>query len=95
MTVRIIGISTKTCEEARILERRCKTDVNKNFVDFLVPMLRAAAKAIQRLEKKPIFIQLSLWITQGRLNNSKLFQGQNTLAKCFFFNHLGEGSDTS
>jgi hypothetical protein len=60
MTVGIVGISNKTCEEARILKRRSKTNGKENVFDFLVPMSRAAAKAIQNPEKKPIFIWLSL-----------------------------------
>jgi hypothetical protein len=64
--VGIIGISTKTGEEARILKRRGKTDGKKNFVDFLIPMLKAVAKAIKSPEKKPIFIRLSLGISRGR-----------------------------
>jgi hypothetical protein len=92
MIVRIVGISNKTCEEARILERRCKTNGNKNFVDFLVPMSRAVAKAIQSLEKKPIFIPLSLWITGGMLNDGNLFRGQNPLEKCIFAITLAKGA---
>ncbi len=91
MTVRIIGISNKTGEEARILKRRGKTNGKENFVDFLVPMLRAAAKAIYSPEKKPIFIWFSLWITQGRWNNGNLFQGQNTLKNVCFATTLANG----
>jgi hypothetical protein len=75
MNVWIIGILNKTGEEARILKRGGKTDGKENIGNFLVPMSRAMAKAIKGLEKKPIFIWLSLWITQGRLNNGNLFQG--------------------
>jgi hypothetical protein len=93
MTVGIVGISNKTGEEARILKRRGKTDGKENFVDFLVPMSRrAAAKVIKGLEKKPIFIWLSLWITRGRSNNGNLFRGQNALAKCVFATALAEGA---
>ncbi len=63
MTVGIVGISNKTGEEARILTRGSKTNAKENIGDFLVPMLRAAAKAIKGPENKPIFIWLSLWIT--------------------------------
>jgi hypothetical protein len=63
MTVGTVGISNKTGEKARILERGGKTDGKENSGDFLVPMLRAAEKAIKGPEKKPIFIRLSLWIT--------------------------------
>ena len=90
--VGIIGISTKTGEEARILKRRGKTDGKKNFVDFLIPMLKAVAKAIKSPEKKPIFIWLSLGITRGRSNNGNLFWGQNALAKCVFAIALAEGA---
>ncbi len=69
MTVRIVGILNKTGEEARILVRKGKTNGKENYVDFLVPMSRAAVNAIKSLEKKPIFIWLSLGITQGRSNN--------------------------
>jgi hypothetical protein len=54
-------------------------------------MLRAAAKAIKGPEKKPIFIWLSLWITQGRSNNGNLFWGQTALAKFIFAIALAEG----
>jgi len=90
MTVGIVGISNKTGEEARILKRGSKTDGKENVGDFLVPMLRVAAKAIKGLEKKPIFIWLSLWITQGRSNDGNLFRGQNALAKCVFTIALAE-----
>jgi hypothetical protein len=90
ITVGIVGILNKTGEGARILERRGKTDGKENFVDFLIPMLRAAAKAIKSLEKKPIFIWLSLGITRGRPINGNLFQGQNALAKCVFTIALAE-----
>jgi hypothetical protein len=35
MTVRIVGISNKTGEEAQILERRGKTDGRENLLIFL------------------------------------------------------------
>jgi hypothetical protein len=92
MTVGIVGILNKTGEEARILERGGKTNGKENIGDFSVPMSRAAAKAIKGPKKKPIFIWLSLWITRGRLNNDKLFRGQNTLAKCDFAIALVEGA---
>jgi hypothetical protein len=60
MTVGIVGISNRTGEEARILKRSFKTNGKEKFVDFLIPMLRVAAKAIKGPEKKPIFIWLSL-----------------------------------
>jgi hypothetical protein len=56
MTVGVVGISNKTDQEAWILKRRGKTNGKENFVDSLIPMLRAAAKAIKSLEKKLIFI---------------------------------------
>jgi hypothetical protein len=92
MTVMVVGISNNTSKEARILKRRGKTDGKENFVDFLVPMSRAVVKAIKSPEKKPIFIWLSLGITQGRSNNGNLFQGQNALAKCVFAIALAEGA---
>jgi hypothetical protein len=92
MTVGIVGISNKIGEEARILEREGKTNEKENVDDFLVLMSRSAAKAIKGLEKKPIFIGLSLWITRGRSNNGNLFRGQNTLAKCVFAIPLVEGA---
>jgi hypothetical protein len=92
MTVGIVGILNKTGVETQILERRGKTNGKENFVDFLIPMSRAAAKAIKSLEKKPIFIWLSLGITRGRSNDGNLFRGQNTLAKCIFAIALVEGA---
>jgi hypothetical protein len=56
MTVGIVRILNKTSEEATILKRRGKKDGKENFVDFLVPMLRAAVKAIKSPEKRPTFI---------------------------------------
>ncbi len=91
MTVGIVGISNKTCEEAWILKRGGKTNGKENIGDFLVPMLRAATKAIKGPEKKPIFIWLGLWITQGRSNNGNLFRGQNALEKCLFAIALERG----
>jgi hypothetical protein len=93
MTAGIFGILNKTGEEAPILKRGGKTDGKENIGDFLVPMSRAVAKAIEGPEKKPIFIWLSLWITQGRLNNGNLFQGQICLGKMRFCNHLSRGGD--
>jgi hypothetical protein len=93
MTVGINGISNKTGEEAQILKRRGKTNGKESFVDFLVPMSRAAAEAIKSLEKKPIFIWLSLGITQGRLNDDNFcFRGKNALAKCAFAIALAKGA---
>ena len=63
MTAGIVGILNKTGEEARILKRGGKTNGKENIDNFLIPMSRAAAKAIKGPEKKPIFIWLSLWIT--------------------------------
>jgi hypothetical protein len=56
MTVRIVGILNKTGKEARFLESRGKTNGKEIFFDFLVPMSKAAAKAIKSPEKKPLFI---------------------------------------
>ncbi len=95
MTVDIVGISSKTSEEARILKRRGKTNGKKKFVYFIVPMSRAAAKAIESLEKKPIFIWLSLGITQGRSDDGNLFWGKNALTKCIFANCLGGEGNAS
>jgi hypothetical protein len=92
MTV-IVGISNKTLEEAWIFKRRGKTNEKENFVDFLVPMLRDAAKTIKSLKKKPIFIWLCLGITQGRSNYGNLFQGQNTLTKCVSAIALAKGAN--
>jgi hypothetical protein len=92
MTVGIVRILNKTGEEARFLERRGKTDGKENFSYFLKPMLRAAAKAIKSLAKKPIFIRLSLGITQGRSNGGNLFRGQSALTKCVFAIALVEGA---
>ena len=47
MIVGIVGISNKTGEEARILKRGGKTNAKENIGNFLVPMSRAAAKAIK------------------------------------------------
>jgi hypothetical protein len=92
MTVRVVGISNKTGEEAWILERRGKTNGKENFVNFLLPISRAAVKAMKSPEKRPIFIWLSLGITRGRLNNGNLLPGQNTLEKCVFAIALVEGT---
>ncbi len=84
MTFRVVGISNKACEETRIFERRCQTNRKENFIDLFIPLLWAAAKAIQRPEKKPIFIRLSLGITRGRSNNCDLFGRKDALAKGIF-----------
>jgi hypothetical protein len=87
MIVGIVGILNKTGDEARILERRGKTNGKENFVDFLVSMSRAVAKAVKGPEKKPIFFWFSLWIIQGRSNDGYPPE------KMHFCNCLGRGGD--
>jgi hypothetical protein len=85
MTVRVVGISNKACEETQIFERRCQTNRKENFIDLFMPVLWwAVAKAIQHPEKKPIFIWLSLGIAQGRSNDCDLFGRKDALAKGVF-----------
>jgi hypothetical protein len=62
MTVRVVGILNKACEETRVFESRCQTNRKENFIDLFIPVSWAAAKAIQYSEKKPIFIWLSIGI---------------------------------
>ena len=81
MTVRVVGILNKACEETRVFESRCQTNRKENFIDLFIPVSWAAAKAIQCPEKKPIFIWLSPGMAQRSSNDSDLFGRKDALAK--------------
>ncbi len=94
MTV-VVGILNKACEETGVFERRCQTNREEDFIDLFLPVLWAAAKAIQHPEKKPIIICLRLGIPQGRSNDSDLFRREDFFGKRCFCNHPDEEGDAS
>jgi len=78
---RIRGVPDETAVETRILERGGKTNGAKNGVDFIVPLVRAAAQVVKGTLEKPIFVWCCFGIAAGRTDDSDFIRQKNALAK--------------
>ena len=58
-----------------------KTNGAQNGVNFLVPMPWTLVEPVKCLLQEPVFILRSILITQGRVDNSSLFRGENPLTE--------------
>ena len=53
----------------------------KNILDFVVPMLRTAAQAVECPFQQPEFVVLGFGIADGRFDDCNLVWWQNSLAE--------------
>ncbi len=58
-----------------------ETNGAKNGVDFIVPVVRAAAQAVKGTLEKPIFVWCCFGIAAGRTDNSDFIRRKSALAK--------------
>ena len=95
MTVRVVGVSNKADEETRIFKRRDQTNRKENFIDLFIPVLWAAAKAIQFQRRSQYSFGSASGLPEGGQMIVTSLGGRMPLAKGLFCNHPDKEGNAS
>jgi hypothetical protein len=74
-------INNTTGEKAWVLQRRAKTNWLEDFVDFVIPKMRATTETIECVLKEPVFIVVSVKIPSWGADDCNFLRRQNTLTE--------------
>jgi hypothetical protein len=74
----------KTQAKARVFKRWSKSKGSENCINFVIPVVRTASKAIESALKEPKFLWIGLWIARGWAYDSDFINGKNTLTEGIF-----------
>jgi hypothetical protein len=88
---RIQGVKYKSCIETQVLKQWGEPDQPEDGVNFVIPMLRAAPKSVERPFKRLIFIRGGFGIAARGANNSNLVGRKDVLTECIFTITLMKG----